>query len=263
VTRVKPGERVCTTFFQKWIKGTPTQEEVRSTLGGPLDGTLAEFMLADEQGLVVPPPHLDEVEAATLPCAAVTAWTALIELGGLRAGQTVLTQGSGGVALFALQFAKAAGARVIAITSTEKKSARLKSLGADETINYKDMPEWSKKARELTDGFGVDHVIELGGKDTLEQSLRAARIRGRVSIIGNLSGITVSVNLRHFIAGSLAVQGIFVGPRDSFENMNRAISQRGLRPVIDRVFPFSEAREAMIHMSEKKHFGKVCIKVQD
>ncbi len=262
VTRVSTGDRVCTCFFQKWVKGTPTPAEARGTLGGPLDGTLAEFMLADEQGLVTPPAHLSDEEAATLPCAALTAWTALIELGGLRAGQTVLTMGSGGVAVFGLQFAKMAGARVIALSSTPEKCERLKSLGADAAVNYREVPEWHKPVRELTGGDGVDHVLELGGKETLEQSLRSARIRGRVSIIGNLSGINASLNLRHFIAGALTVQGIFVGPRINFENMDRAISQHGLKPVVDRVFPFAEAREAMRHMTDKKHFGKVVVRVE-
>jgi len=261
VTRVKQGDRVCTTFFQRWFKGTPTLDEMRSTLGSPIDGALCEYMLLDSEGCVHAPKELSDEEAATLPCAALTAWTALVTEGGIKAGDTILTQGTGGVSLFALQFARLFGARVIATSGSEKKIEKLKELGASETINYQRQADWGKIAKEMTGGVGVDHVIEVGGANTLEQSFKSIRPRGRISIIGVLSGISTPVNLRYFISGALTVQGIFVGHRESFEAMNRAIETNALRPVIDRVFPFDQAPEAMNYMLSQKHFGKVCIRI--
>jgi NADPH:quinone reductase-like Zn-dependent oxidoreductase len=261
VTRVKESDRVCPIFFQRWIGGAPDRTTLRSSLGSPRDGALSEYMLADAEGLVRPPEHLSDEEAATLPCAAVTAWSALVALGGLRPGDTVLTQGSGGVSIFALQFARLTGARVIATSSSAEKLERLQELGASEVINYREDAEWGKTAKSMTGGDGVDHVIEVGGADTLEQSFKAVRAGGRISIIGVLSGIATPVNLRHFISGALTVQGIFVGHRRSFEEMCRAISQSGLRPVVDRVFPYEQAPDAMRYLQEKRHFGKVCIRI--
>lgn len=261
VTRAKVGDRVCTTFFQRWWKGDPTADELRSTLGSPADGALAEFMELDEQGLVHAPAHLTDEEAATLPCAGVTAWTALSTLGGVKAGDTVLTLGTGGVSIFALQFAGLLGARAIATSSSNEKIQRLSQMGAAHVINYKDDPNWGQTAKELSGGEGVDHVIEVGGAGTLEQSLQAVKIRGRVSLIGVLSGVDAKISLRAIFMRGIRVQGIFVGPRSSFEDMNRAIAMHHSRPVVDRVFPFEEAREAMRYMASGKHFGKVCIRV--
>ncbi|MBN1654057.1 MAG: NAD(P)-dependent alcohol dehydrogenase [Deltaproteobacteria bacterium] len=261
VTRLQKGDRVCTTFFQRWIKGTPTLDEMRSTLGSPIDGALCEYMLLDSEGLVRAPKHLTDEEAATLPCAALTAWTALVTEGGIKAGDTILTQGTGGVSTFALQFAELFGARVIATSGSEEKIEKLKELGAYRTINYKQQAEWGKLAKSITDEIGVDHVIEVGGADTLEQSFKAVRPKGRISIIGVLSGLSTPVNLRYFISGALTVQGIFVGHRDSFEAMNRAIEHNAMRPVIDRVFSFDQAPDAMRYMQSQKHFGKVCIRI--
>jgi NADPH:quinone reductase-like Zn-dependent oxidoreductase len=259
VTRVRPGDRVCPIFAQAWLAGEPTREKARSTLGGPLDGTLAERMVLNEEGLVKIPEHLTDEEAAALPCAAVTAWNALT-LADIKAGATVLVQGTGGVALFALQFAKILGARVIATSSRDEKLARVRELGADETINYRETPDWGARAKELTGGTGVDVVVEVGGAHTLEQSLRGIRFGGTVSLIGNLSGSDAEVRLPLIFMQQVRVLGIFVGHRESFEAMNRAITLHRLRPVIDRVFPLEESRAAFEHMAAGDHFGKIAVR---
>lgn len=261
VTRFRPGDRVATVFAQKWIAGRPTRERVRSTLGGPLDGTLAELAVFDQEGLVKTPEHLTDEEAATLPCAAVTAWSALVTEGGVTAGDTVLVQGTGGVSLFALQIAKLLGARVIATSSRDEKLARVREMGADETINYREMPDWGARAKELTGGVGVDHVVEVGGAGTLQQSLQSVRFGGTISLIGNLAGTKSELLLTHVFMQRIRVQGILVGDRESFEAMNRAIAQSGMRPVVDRVFPLDEAQAAFEHMGAGGHFGKIVIRV--
>ncbi len=258
VTRWKVGERACPIFAQAWLCGPPTREALRSTLGGPLDGTLAEFLVVEEQGLVPAPDHLSDAEAATLPCAALTAWNALVTLGGLRPGETVLTLGSGGVSLFALQFARLLGARVIATTSREEKAGRLRELGAEQVILYKEEPRWGRAARELSGG-GVDLVVEVGGAATLEQSLQALRPGGRISLIGVLSGTRSQVDVIPILMNQVRVQGVFVGSRENFLAMNRALASSGLRPVVDRVFPFRKAREALAYLESGRHFGKVCL----
>lgn len=260
VTRVRAGDRVSPIFAQQWLAGEPTREKARSTLGGPLDGTLAELMVVDQEGLVKVPDHLTDDEAASLPCAAVTAWNALMAAG-VKAGDTVLVQGTGGVSLFALQFAKALGARVIATSSSDEKLARVREMGAAEGINYRETPEWGTRAKELTGGLGVDLVVEVGGAGTLDQSLRAVRFGGAISLIGNLAGIDAQVRLTLIFMQHVRMLGIFVGHRESFEAMNRAIAVHGLRPVIDRVFPLEESRAAFELMSAGKHFGKICVRV--
>jgi NADPH:quinone reductase-like Zn-dependent oxidoreductase len=259
VTRVKPGDRVMGLFSQYWLAGAPTPEKRRGALGGPLDGMLAEQVVLSADGLVLTPPHLTDVEAATLPCAAVTAWSALIELGQVTCGDTVLVQGTGGVSIFALQFANLVGARVIVTSSSDDKLERARSLGAWGTINYAATPDWDKAARALTDNLGVDHIVEVGGAETLNRSLRAVRLGGTVSIIGVLSGKTTDVKLAPIFMNQLRLQGLFVGSREVFERMNRAIAQQELRPVIDRTFAFEEAGEALSHLASGKHFGKVCL----
>jgi NADPH:quinone reductase-like Zn-dependent oxidoreductase len=259
VTRFQPGERVCTVFAQRWIAGRPTRERLRSTLGGPLDGTLAELAVFDQEGLVKTPGHLTDEEASTLPCAAVTAWSALVTHGGITAGDTVLVQGTGGVSLFALQIAKILGARVIATSSRDEKLARVREMGADETINYREVPEWGARAKEITGG--VDLVVEVGGAGTLQQSLQALRFGGTVSLIGNLAGTKAEILLTHVFMQAIRVQGILVGDRESFEAMNRAIALHGLKPVIDRVFPLEEAPAAFAHMAAGEHFGKIVIRL--
>jgi NADPH:quinone reductase-like Zn-dependent oxidoreductase len=261
VTRVQPGERVCTLFAQKWISGQPTRERLRSTLGGPLDGTLAELAVFDQESVVKTPDHLSDEEAATLPCAAVTAWSALVTEGGVTAGDTVLVQGTGGVSLFALQIAKLLGARVIATSSQDEKLERVRQMGADGLINYREVPDWGKRARELTDGTGVDHVVEVGGAGTLQQSLQAVRFGGTVSLIGNLSGTKTEILLTHIFMQKIRVNGILVGHRESFEAMNRAMALHGMRPVIDRVFSLEEAPAAFRHMAAGGHFGKVVVRI--
>ncbi|HEY0514459.1 MAG TPA: NAD(P)-dependent alcohol dehydrogenase [Thermoanaerobaculia bacterium] len=260
-TRFQPGDRVCTVFAQKWIAGRPTRERVRSTLGGPLDGTLAELAVFDQEGLVKTPDHLTDEEAATLPCAAVTAWSALVTEGGVTAGDTVLVQGTGGVSLFALQIAKSLGARVIATSSRDEKLARVREMGADETINYREVPDWGARAKELTGGVGVDHVVEVGGAGTLPQSLQSVRFGGTISLIGNLAGTRAELLLTHVFMQKIRLQGILVGDRESFEAMNRAIALHGLRPVVDQIFPLEDSPAAFRHMAAGEHFGKIVIRI--
>ena len=261
VTRVQPGDRVCTVFAQKWLAGRPTRERLRSTLGGPLDGTLAELAVFDQEGLVKTPESLSDEEASTLPCAAVTAWSALVTEGNLTAGDTVLVQGTGGVSLFALQLAKILGARVIATSSSDEKLERVRAMGADETINYREVPAWGARARELTGGVGVDNVVEVGGAGTLQQSLQATRFGGTISLIGNLAGTKTELLLTHVFMQKIRLQGILVGDRESFEAMNRAIALHRLRPVIDRAFPLEEAPAAFRQMAAGGHFGKIVIRI--
>jgi NADPH:quinone reductase-like Zn-dependent oxidoreductase len=262
VKRVAVGTRVAGTFFQDWVGGEPSREKCRRTLGGPVDGSFQELWLLDEQGLVTVPAHLSDEEAATLPCAALTAWNALTVRGNLRAGDTVLVQGTGGVSLFALQFGKMFGARVLVTSSSDEKLERARALGADGLINYRRLPEWGKEARKLAGGDGVDHIIEVGGAGTLEQSLRAVRTGGQVSLIGVLAGGQAELSLFPILMQNVRVQGITVGDRDSFEAMNRAISANGLRPVLDRTFPLAEGRAALEYLESGAHFGKVCLRVQ-
>jgi NADPH:quinone reductase-like Zn-dependent oxidoreductase len=261
VTRVQPGDRVATLFAQKWLAGRPTRERLRSTLGGPLDGTLAELAVLDQEGVVKTPEHLSDEEAATLPCAAVTAWSALVTEGGITAGDTVLVQGTGGVSLFALQLAKLLGARVVATSSRDEKLARVHAMGADETINYREVSAWGVRAKELTGGVGVDHVVEVGGAGTLQQSLQAVRFGGTISLIGNLAGTKTELLLTHVFMQKIRLNGILVGDRESFEAMNRAIALHRLRPVVDRVFPLEDSRAAFAHLAAGEHFGKIVIRL--
>ena len=263
VTRFGTGDRAIPIFAQRWISGEPTREKLRATLGGPVDGTLAEYIALGESCMVPAPEHLSDEEAATLPCAGVTAWSALVTHGGVKAGDTVLIQGTGGVAVFALQFARLVGARVIATSSSDAKLGRARELGAWETLNYRKTPQWGRQVRELTGGRGVDLVVEVGGAGTLAQSLEAVRFGGRISQIGMLAGATAEINVVPLLMKQVRVQGVLVGPREGFEAMNRAIEATALRPVIDRVFPLEETRAALEHLAEGRHFGKICIRVRD
>lgn len=260
VTRVKSGDRVAGIFFQKWLAGELTAEKAESALGGAIEGMLAEYVVLHEDGVVRVPEHLTDEEAASLPCAAVTAWNALFTSGGLKAGDTVLIQGTGGVSIFALQFALLAGARVIATSSSDEKLERVLQLGASDGINYKQTPDWSKKVRELTAGDGVDYVVEVGGAGTLSESLRAVRYGGQISLIGVLTGGSAEINTASILMKNVKVQGIYVGSREMFEAMNSAIALHKLHPVCDRVFPFHEAPEALKYMETGSHFGKICIR---
>jgi len=260
VTRVKVGDRVCPCFHQGWTAGEPNLERLTQTLGGPIDGTMADLMCLSETGVAKAPAHLSDEEAATLPCAALTAWSALVTYDELRPGSRVLVQGTGGVALFALQFAKLLGAHVTVISSSDEKLARVRQLGADAGINYTTTPEWSKPARELSGGGGFDHIVELGGEKTLPQSLRCIRPGGTISMIGVLSGSSLAAPLGLVVTRQVRLQGITVGHRDGFEAMLRAIDQHELRPVIDRVFAFERLKDAMAHLKSGKQFGKICIR---
>jgi NADPH:quinone reductase-like Zn-dependent oxidoreductase len=262
VSRVKVGDRVATTVFQRWLDGdTLLPAAYGSVLAGGLDGVLADQIVVHEDGLVHATQHLSDEEASTLPCAALTAWHALVTKGRTRPGDTILVQGTGGVSIFALQFALMAGARVIATSSSDAKLTRVRGLGAWETINYMTTPDWAERALELTGSTGVDHVIEVGGLGTMEQSFKAARPGGRVSLIGVLTGFETKVNPHPAMVKGLCLQGIVVGSRAMFEDMNRAIAAAGLRPVIDRVFPFDQAPEALRHLQAAGHVGKVVISV--
>jgi NADPH:quinone reductase-like Zn-dependent oxidoreductase len=261
VRRVKLGDRVAGAFFPRWVDGAVNAEHIRDALGGNLDGMLAEYVVLPEDALVKLPDHLSVEEGATLPCAAVTVWNALVEQGRIAAGETVLVQGTGGVSIFALQFARLMGAEVIATSSSEEKLARAKALGAAHGINYKTTPEWDKAVLDLTDGNGVDHVVEVGGAGTLGRSLNAVRIGGRVSVIGVLTG-PGQINPTPILSRRPVVQGIAVGSVKMFEAMNRAIAVAQLKPVIDRVFEFGEAKEALRYLESGKHFGKVVVRVR-
>jgi NADPH:quinone reductase-like Zn-dependent oxidoreductase len=261
VTRCKPGDRVCANFAQRWISGRPTRDKLRSTLGGPLDGMLAERVVLSEEGVVAVPEHLSDEEAATLPCAGLTAWSSLVTEGHLTAGDTVLLQGTGGVSIFALQFAKALGLRTILTSSSDEKLERARALGADAGINYRQTPNWATQVRELTGGTGVDLVVEVGGAGTLEQSLRAVRIGGTICLMGVLAGNAVELPLPLIFMQHVRVQGILVGSREDFEAMIRAVTLHRLHPVVDRVFPFAESRAAFDLMERGGHFGKICIQI--
>lgn len=261
VMRWRVGDRVSPIYFQGWIEGEYSAQKDRTIIGAGysgLDGVLRECGAFHEDGLVRLPEHLSYEEAAALPCAAVTAWNALIEVGKLKAGDTVLTLGTGGVAIFALQFAKMHGARVIATSSSDEKLARVRELGADKTINYKKTPDWDKEVLRLTDGIGVDHVVEVGGAGTLPKSVNAARIGGVISLIGVLATGS-GFDPIHILLKTIRVQGILVGSRQMFEDMNRAIEANHLRPVIDRTFAFEEARKALDYLESGSHFGKIVL----
>lgn len=260
VTRVKVGDRVCPNFNQAWIAGEPDLERLSRTLGGPIDGVMVDLMCLPETGVCKVPAHLSDEQAATLPCAAVTAWNAVISYDRLGPGSRVLVQGTGGVALFALQFAKLIGAHVTVISSSDAKLARARQLGADAGINYTTTPDWYKPAREITGGRGFDHIVELGGEKTLPQSLQCIRPGGTLSIIGVLSGSALAAPLGRIVTRQVRLQGITVGSRDSFETMLRAVDQHKVQPVIDRVFPFEALKDALAHMKSGSHFGKICVK---
>ena len=261
VTRVQVGDRVAGIFAQGWLSGPPTKAKLLSTLGGPRDGMLTERIVLDEEGVTPVPSHLTDEEAATLPCTGVTAWSALVQQGGLKAGDTLLVLGTGGVAVFGIQFAKLLGARVIVASSSDAKLERAKALGAHDLINYTATPDWDKAVKNLTGGVGVDHVLELGGAGTFNKSVRAVRVGGAISLIGNVSGSSTEVNLTPILIQNIRVQGVIVGSRETFEDMSRAIALHRLRPVVDRVFAFADARAAFEHLAGQSHFGKIVVRM--
>lgn len=259
VGSLTPGDRVATLFFQNWLSGPPTLKGLSSALGSPLDGCARELAVFREQGLVRAPAHLTDLEVATLPCAALTAWRALFEDARLLPGNAVLLQGTGGVSIFGLQFAKAAGFEAVITSSSEEKLERAKALGADHVINYRTVPEWSKAVRQATGGRGVDFVMEVGGAQTLGESLRSIRIGGHIAVIGVLSGPQEPVSAPVLIGTNARVQGLSVGSRDMFEAMVRAIDFHKIRPVVDQIFPLRDARAALEAMARGSHFGKIVL----
>jgi len=260
VTRWKAGDRVAAAFFQNWAAGRIREDVPSSALGGGCDGVLSEYAVFGEEGLVQLPQHLSFGEGATLPCAGVTAWNCLYS-GNLTCGDTVLVLGSGGVSTFALQLAHAAGARVIATSGSDAKAARLRELGASDVVNYRTEPAWEKRVLELTNGRGVDIVVEVGGAGTLLQSIKATRMGGQISLIGVLAGQQGEVNPLPAVMKGICIQGIYVGSREMFESMNHAITLHGIRPIVDRIFPFDQAREAIRHLESGAHVGKVVISI--
>lgn len=256
-TRVKIGDRVAGIFHQGWIGGPRTPEHPIGDLGGGVHGMLSEFVVLSEDGVVVLPPQLSLEEAATLPCAAVTAWNALQVRRPLQSGETVLVQGSGGVSVFALQFARLAGARVIATSSSDERLARLRELGADGLVNYTTHPEWEKEVKRLTAGRGVDVIVEVVG--TTAQSLKCIAVGGRIAMVGGRGGVANSATLSMLVGRHVIAHGIGVGSRDDFEAMNRAIALHGVKPIVDRVFPFEQAREAYQYLKDRAHFSKIVI----
>lgn len=261
VTHLQVGDRVVSQFCPLWQDGAPSHDVIRHTLGGPVDGMLRESVVLPADGVARFPAHLSLREAATLPCAALTAWSALVEVGQLAPGQTVLTLGTGGVSLFAVQFAKMCGARVIATTSTAEKAARLLALGADEVVLYPELPSWGKSVRAYTEGRGVDHVVEVGGSGTLGESLRAVAVGGTISLIGVLAGGSPPA-LTPALMNQVRIQGVFVGSRGGFARMCRAIDTHQLRPVVDEVFDFAGAPEAFARMKQGAHFGKIAVEMR-
>ncbi|MGI4811893.1 MAG: zinc-dependent alcohol dehydrogenase family protein [Janthinobacterium lividum] len=259
VTRFKPGDRVISIFHPRWAGGNPHATMSAEVYGLDHDGWLAEYKVVSQEALVAAPPALSFEEAATLPCAALTAWTALQGFKPIKPGDTVLTQGTGGVSVFAVQLAKMLGARVIATTSSADKAAKLRALGADEVINYVETPNWGEAVRQLTDGQGVQRVVEVGGPGTLQQSFRAIANRGEIALIGFLASEPSSIDFNTLFRSGAVVFRVFVGDRSGLEDLGRAITASALKPVVDKVFPFDQAVDAWHYFDQRKFFGKVVI----
>lgn len=255
---LKLGDRVTSCFMPGWDEGKLSAQKQNSALGYIADGVLAEYVALSEYGVISIPDHLSFEEASTLPCAALTAWNALMK-GKILPGKTVLIQGTGGVSIFALQFAKLLGARVVALSGSDTKLQRLNELGACLAINYKTNPNWEKQVMDFTNGHGIDHIIEVGGADTLSKSLTVIKYEGTISIIGHVSGNTVAMNVVDVLRKGVILQGIYVGSREMFKDMNDAIALHKMKPIIDKSFPFEQAKAAMEYLESGAHFGKVCI----
>lgn len=259
VTRVAVGDRVATLFFQNWISGRPTLEKLSSSLGFPIPGAGRELGVFSQEGVSKVPAFLTDQQVATLPCAALTAWRGLFEDARLEPGDTVVLQGTGGVSIFGLQFAHAAGYRTLITSSSDEKLARAKALGANHVVNYRTTEDWAKAVREATHGVGADFVMEVGGAGTIQQSLRAVRIGGHIAIIGVVAGGTEGVHPGALISNSARLQGLSVGSRDMFEAMCRAIELHHIEPVVDKVYPWTEAAAAFAAMQGGEHFGKIVL----
>jgi NADPH:quinone reductase-like Zn-dependent oxidoreductase len=261
VTRVQPGERVAGIFMQNWIDGEPDAAKIKGALGGDIDGMLAELVVLHEDGVVRIPEHLSYAEAATLPCAGVTAWNAVSEVGNVKAGDVVLIQGTGGVSIFALQFAKLLGARVLGTSSSDAKLERAQQLGLDAGVNYRQRADWDVWAMEQTRGRGVDLVVEVGGAGTFMRSVGSVRIGGWVAQIGVLSDSTEAIVISRLLHKQVRLRGIYVGSRAHFEKMNRAITQHRTKPLVDEMFSFQDAPAALRRMETGQHFGKLVVRI--
>lgn len=261
VSEFAVGDRVVSTFFPDWLSGEPMVEGFATVPGDGIDGYAREMVTARATSFTLAPRDYSDAEASTLTTAGLTAWRALMCDGGLKPGDSVLIQGTGGVSIFALQFAKMAGATVIATSSSDAKLERLKAMGADHLINYRSTPSWGETVRRLTDNRGVDHVIEVGGPATLEQSMIAARIGGHIAVIGILTGVAGELQVVSALVRQLRLQGVLVGNRSQQQDMIRAIDANGIRPVIDRHFPLEEITEAFRYQETNQHFGKICLDI--
>ena len=261
VTELEVGDAVVSTFWPHWSGGEMTPTIKRDIPGETVDGFASEYACMPAHFFTKAPAGYTHAEAATLPCAAVTAWRGLVTCGRVKPGDTVLVQGTGGVSLFALQFAKAAGARVIATSSSGEKLEKLERLGADAVINYKAVPEWGQKAKDLTDGRGVDHVVEVGGPATFAQSIAACRTGGHIAIVGVLTGFAAQISIPALFSNQIRTSGISIGSRADQQDMIRAIEVNRIKPVIDRSFPLLEIVAAFRYYESQKHFGKVCLEI--
>lgn len=253
------GSRLSPTFFPKWLDGPANASVLPEGLGGAYDGTLCQYMVVREETCVSVPEHLSDVEVASLPCAALTAWSALFEQDNFSSSDRLVIQGTGGVALFALLFAKAVGGEVLITSSSDEKLERARELGADHTVNYYDVPNWSHEVKKIWSD-GADHVIELGGAQTLEQSIRSVRIGGHISLIGVLTGTnSTSLPLPLILMRNVRIQGVTVGSKAAFERMNAFITKHKIKPIIDQVFGFEDVKKAFKYLESGQHFGKVCV----
>ena len=261
VTEFKVGDHVVSTFFPTWLDGEPCVEGFGTVPGDGVDGYARETVTASTNAFTLAPKGWTHVEASTLTTAALTSWRALMSDDHLKPGDTVLVQGTGGVSIFALQFAKMAGANVIATSSSDEKLDKLKALGADHLINYKKTPNWGDVAREITGGVGVDHVIEVGGPATLEQSMAAASVGAHISVIGILTGLGGEISVVTALIKQLRLQGLIVGSRTQQKDMVRAIDANGMRPIVDKVFPLENIVDAFRYQESNKHFGKICLEM--
>jgi NADPH:quinone reductase-like Zn-dependent oxidoreductase len=261
VTRFKVGDRVAGIFFEQWLDGDPTPAAIASARGGNAGGKLSEVIVSNENALVAIPAHLTYEEAATLPCVGVTAWVSLFKRGGLRAGEFVLLEGTGGVSVFGLQLAAAAGAKAIVTSSSDEKLERARELGAFGTVNYRKNPEWQREVRELTGGAGVDHVLEVGGQDTLPKALQALAHGGHIALIRGLSGFASDVPVGALMGLNATASGIYVGSRADFEALNAFLAEHRVKPIVDKVFELEEAPAAFAAMESGEFFGKVVIRL--
>jgi len=261
VTRVKPGDRVAGIFMQNWIDGDPDVQKIRGALGGDIDGMLAEFVVLRDEGVVRVPEHLSYEEASTLPCAAVTAWNAVVHAGRVKAGDVVVVQGTGGVSIFALQFAKMLGARVLGTSSSDEKLARARTMGLDAGVNYRATPEWDAWVMDQTGGRGADLVVEVGGAGTFARSLRSLRIGGSLAQIGVLTQSAEGLEVPLLLHRQVHLRGIYVGSRADFDQMNRAIAQHRMKPAIDQILSFEQAPQALERMRSAAHFGKIVLRL--